>query len=56
MTRIEEEKEVMEKERQEMLENLEKHKELERQQREQIRKVYSKIIIIIININYLCEV
>ena len=39
MAHIEEEKRVVEKERQEMLANFEKHKELERQQQEQMRKV-----------------
>ena len=36
---IEEEKKAVEKESKEMLANLEKHKELERQQQEKVRKV-----------------
>ena len=39
VAQIEEEKKVVEKEREEMLANFEKHKELERQQQEKIRKV-----------------
>lgn len=39
MAQIEEEKKIVEKEREEMLANFEKHKELERQQQEKIRKV-----------------
>lgn len=39
VTQIEEDKKATEKERQEMLANLEKHKELERQQQEKVRKV-----------------
>ena len=39
MAQIEEEKKVVDKEREEMLANFEKHKELERQQQEKIRKV-----------------
>lgn len=39
MAQIEEEKKVADKEREEMLANFEKHKELERQQQEKIRKV-----------------
>lgn len=39
VTQIEEEKKIVDKEREEMLANFEKHKELERQQQERIRKV-----------------
>ena len=39
MAQIEEEKKVADKEREEMLANFEKHRELERQQQEKIRKV-----------------
>ena len=39
VAQIEEEKMAVEKERQEMLANFEKHKELERQQQERIRQV-----------------
>lgn len=39
VAQIEEEKRIVDKEREEMLANFEKHKELERQQQEKIRKV-----------------
>ena len=44
MAQIEEEKRIVDKEREEMLANFEKHKELERQQQEKIRKVYTIIV------------
>ena len=42
MAQIEEEKKIVDKEREEMLANFEKHKELERQQQERIRKVCTR--------------
>lgn len=44
MAQIEEEKRIVDKEREEMLANFEKHKELERQQQEKIRKVCTIIV------------
>ena len=53
VAQIEEEKMAAEKERQEMLANFEKHKELERQQQERIRKVWHCTLpVIAMNMHY----